>query len=65
MRLRGPGGIVVEAIAYEDKTGHPVRCYRVRRHGTFVAEYSTTGELAKVVGRADLAEDHSCIATPS
>src|SRR6266566_5911340 len=57
VRLRGPGGEVVDVIRYTDKMGYDRRVYRLHQRGVFIGEYKTPEELGKVVDLATLVED--------
>jgi hypothetical protein len=57
VRMWRPNGVVVDVIRYRDKMRQDRRVYRVTEHGTFVGEYKTPEDLAKVVDLAELVED--------
>jgi hypothetical protein len=59
VRMRAPGGVVVDVIRYRDKMQQDRRVYRLTRHGVFVGEYKTPDELGKSVDLAELVEDDS------
>jgi hypothetical protein len=64
VRMRAPGGVVVDVIRYRDKMQQDRRVYRLTRHGVFVGEYKTPEELGKVVDLAELVEDDSGQTSP-
>jgi hypothetical protein len=55
--MRGPNGETVEVVSYVDKMQIHRRVYRLKRHGTWVGDYKSADELAKVVDLAELVED--------
>jgi hypothetical protein len=64
VRMRAPGGVVVDVIRYRDKMQQDRRVYRLTRHGVFVGEYKTPAELGKVVDLAELVEDNPETTSP-
>jgi hypothetical protein len=44
-------------VSYVDKMQIHRRVYRLKRHGTWVGDYKSADELAKVVDLAELVED--------
>jgi hypothetical protein len=59
VRMRRPGGVVVDVLRYRDKMQQDRRVYRLTRHRVLVGEYKTAAEPAKVVDLAELVEDQT------
>ena len=59
VRLRGPGGITVEQVDYEDKAGHRQRVLRARQYGVHLGDFRSVEELANVVDVSELVEEDS------